>query len=109
MRRRLQDSRTVATSHSKGAPIYYMTARVSFKKRKDVHERVVWIVSVFESPYEIMKYDLHAVFRLGNELYGKNAKSEKSMIIREIIDKKIVGHSTLSIDEHKEQYKEALP
>ena len=27
-----------------------MTARVAFKKRKVVHERVVWIVSVFDNP-----------------------------------------------------------
>ena len=33
-------------SHSDRAPIYFMTARVAFKKRKVVHERVVWMVSV---------------------------------------------------------------
>jgi hypothetical protein len=41
----------------KGAPIYYMTARVAFKKRKVVHERVVWIVSVFDNPNDIRQYD----------------------------------------------------
>ena len=40
-------------SHSDRAPIYFMTARVAFKKRKVVHERVVWIVSVFDNPNDI--------------------------------------------------------
>ena len=88
-------------SHSK-APIYYMTARVAFKKRKVVHERVVWIVSVFTNPNDIRRYDGKTMWRLGLELYGKNAKAEKQIIIREILDKKFISHSTLTIDEHKE-------
>ena len=87
----------------KGAPIYYMTARVAFKKRKVVHERVVWIVSVFDSPNDIRTYDSKTMTRLELELYGKNAKSEKHIIIRDIIDKKLISHSTLSLDEHKKQ------
>jgi predicted RNA-binding Zn ribbon-like protein len=80
-----------------------MTARVAFKKRKVVHERVVWIVSVFDKPNEIQAYDSKTMWRLGIELYGKNAKAEKQIIIREIIDKKFISHSTLSLDEHKQQ------
>lgn len=80
-----------------------MTARVAFKKRKVVHERVVWIVSVFDNPNDIRNYDAHTMHRLEVELYGKNTKSEKHIIIREIIDKKLISHSTLSIDEHKRQ------
>jgi predicted RNA-binding Zn ribbon-like protein len=80
-----------------------MTARVAFKKRKVVHERVVWIVSVFDNPNDIRNYDAHTMHRLEVELYGKNAKSEKHIIIREIIDKKLISHSTLSRDEHKRQ------
>ena len=93
------------TSHSDKAPIYYMTARVSFKKRKAVHERVVWIVSVFDDPNDIRVYDEKTMTRLELELYGKNAKSEKHIIIREIIEKKLISHSTLSLDEHKKQDK----
>jgi len=93
------------TSHSDKAPIYYMTARVAFKKRKVVHERVVWIVSVFDDPNDIRMYDGRTMTRLELELYGKNAKSEKHIIIREIIDKKLISYSTLTLDEHKEQDK----
>jgi hypothetical protein len=96
------------TSPSKGAPIYYMTARVAFKKRKVVHERVVWIVSVFDDPNDIRKYDYHTMHRLEVELYGKNAKSEKHIIIRKIIDKKFISHSNLSLDEHKKQNQEQV-
>ena len=80
-----------------------MTARVAFKKRKVVHERVVWIVSVFDSPNDIKNFDVKTMHRLETELYGKNAKSEKHIIIREILDKKVISHSTLTIDEHKKQ------
>ena len=82
-----------------------MTARVAFKKRTVVHERVVWIVSVFDNPNDIRNYDSKTMHRLETELYGKNAKSEKQIIIREIIDKKFISNSTLSIDEHKKQDK----
>ena len=82
-----------------------MTARVAFKKRKDVHERVVWIVSVFDNPNDIKNYDTKTMTRLEQEFYGKNSKSEKHLMIREIMDKKLVSYSNLSIDEHKKQNK----
>ena len=82
-----------------------MTARVAFKKRKVVHERVVWIVSVFDDPNDIRNHDSKTMHRLETELYGKNAKSEKHIIIREILDKKFVSHSTLSLDDHRKQNK----
>jgi len=85
-----------------------MTARVAFKKRKVVHERVVWIVSVFDNPNDIRNYDTKTMTRLEQELYGKNAKSEKQIIIREILDKKLISHSTLTKDEHKQQNKEQV-
>ena len=94
-------------SHSK-APIYYMTARVAFKKRKVVHERVMWIVSVFDNPNDIKNFDIKTMTRLETELYGKNAKSEKQIIIREILDKKVISYSTLTKDEHKEQNQEQV-
>jgi len=82
-----------------------MTARVAFKKAKVVHERVVWLVSVFDDTNDIRNYDAHTMHRLGQELYGKNAKSEKQIIIREILSKKFISYSSLSIDEHKSQNK----
>jgi len=91
------------TCHSK-APIYYMTARVAFKKRKVVHERVVWIVSVFDNPNDIRNCDHKTMHRLESELY-KNAKGDKHIMIREILDKKFISYSNLSIDEHKQQCK----
>ena len=93
------------TSHSDGAPIYYMTARVAFKKRKVVHERVVWIVSVFDTPSDIASFDSKTMHRLGEELYGKNAKSEKHIVVREILSKKFISNSTLTLDEHKKSDK----
>ena len=85
-----------------------MTARVAFKKKKKVHERVVWIVSVFENPHDISRYDTKTITRLQQELYGKNSKSDKLVIIREILDKKFISNSTLSIHEHKQQNQEQV-
>ncbi len=93
------------TSLSKGAPIYYMTARVAFKKRKVVHERVVWVVSVFRNPSDITRHDYKTMHRLEQELYGKNAKSDRHIIIREVLSTKVVGTSNLTLNEHKEQDK----
>ena len=83
--------------------IYLMTARVAFKKGKRAHERVKWIISVFTEPADIMRYDKKTMTRLGLELYGKNAKSEKQIIIREIVDKKRLSRSQVTLDEHKGQ------
>jgi hypothetical protein len=83
-----------------------MTARVAFKKRKVVHERVVWVVSVFDNPNDIRNYDGKTMIRLEQELYGKNAKSDKHVLIREIISKKFISNSTLTLDEHKRQNQE---
>lgn len=85
-----------------------MTARVAFKKKKKVHERVVWIVSVFDNPHDITRYDSKTLTRLQLELYGKNSKSDKLVIIREVLDKKFISNSTLSIHEHKQQNQEQV-
>ena len=80
-----------------------MTARVAFKKRKVVHECVVWIVSVFENPSDIASYDKKTMTRLELEIFGKNSKADKHIIIREILTKKFISNSTISLDEHKKQ------
>ncbi len=78
-----------------------MTARVAFKKKKKVTERVVWIVSVFDTPHQIAAHDTKTMYRLGEELYGKNAKADKHIIIRQILTKKFISRSNLTLDEHK--------
>ena len=85
-----------------------MTARVAFKKKKKVHERVVWIVSVFENPSDIARYDSKTITRLQLEIFGKNSKSDKHIIIREILSKKFISHSTITLDEHKKQNQEQM-
>jgi len=86
------------------APIYLTTARVAFKKAKRVYERVVQVVTVFDNPHDIMKYGNHTMRNLEEHLYGKNYKSQKHIVIRELLSQKLISHSNLSIDEHKEQY-----
>lgn len=85
-----------------------MTARVAFKKKKVVHERVMWIVSVFSNANDIRRYDVKTMARLELDLYGKNAKTVKQILIREILTKKFISHSNLTLDEHKEQYQKEM-
>lgn len=90
------------TSHSKGAPIYYMDVQVAFKKNKRVLERSMWVVSVFDNPSDIMSYDLKTMSRLRAELYPKS-KKERQVMVREILSKKFISNSQISKDEHKRQ------
>ena len=85
-----------------------MTARVAFKKRKVVHERVVWIVSIFDNPNDIRNYDRKTMTRLQLDIFGKGSKADKHIIIREILDKKFISYSNLSVDEHKRQNQEQV-
>ena len=94
-------------SPSKGAPIYYMSARVAFKKKKVVHERLVWVVSVFDTPNDIRNHDPKTMSRLEQEFYGKT-KGSRSIMIREIVEKKLISHSNLTLNEHKEQNKKQM-
>tara|TARA_Y100001937_G_C6846644_1_gene210191 strand:+ start:210 stop:488 length:279 start_codon:yes stop_codon:yes gene_type:complete len=84
-----------------------MSARVAFKKRKVVHERLMWVVSVFDNPNDIRNYDVKTMSRLETEIYGKT-KTKRHVMIREIVHKKLISHSNLTLDEHKKQNKEQM-
>lgn len=71
--------------------IYHMTADVSFKKGKKVFDRVMWIVSRYDRPPDIMAKDSKTMDRLSLEVYGKNYKGTKYIIVRNIRSKKAVG------------------
>ena len=88
------------------APIYLATVRVAFKKAKRTYERVVQVVTVFDTPHDIMQYGKHTMKTIEDMFYGKTYKSNKHVIVREIVSKKFISNSNLSIDEHKEQYQE---
>lgn len=90
------------TSHSKGAPIYLMDVRVAFKKNKRVLERSMWVVSVFDDVSDLTRFDKSSMFRLKHEIYGKS-KANNQIIIREVMNKKFISKSQLTIDEHRKQ------
>lgn len=73
-----------------GKPIYYMTAKATFIKKKSPLTRLVWIVSSFDSPLDIMRSDIKTMSRLRSEMYSKSAK-KKVIVIDEILTKKKVG------------------
>ena len=71
--------------------IYSLTADISYKKGKRMLNRVVWIVSRYDIPADIMSKDRKTMDRLETELYGKTYKGIKSILIRQIRSKKAVG------------------
>ena len=81
-----------------------MRVRVAFKKSKRVHEHDMWIVTVFDPPSDIIRYDKRAVESMQNKLFTKKAK-DKGLIVREILEVRELTHSNLTIDEHKRQNK----
>jgi hypothetical protein len=82
--------------------IKYLHARVAFKKRKVVHERVEYIVTVFDTPSDIMRYDSRAMHRLRQKYFTAKAKN-KEIIIREILDCVELSRSQITLDEHKRE------
>lgn len=81
-----------------------MRVRVAFKKNKSVHEHDMWIVTVFDTPADIMRYSNRAMENIKSKVFTKKAKN-KELIIREILEVQELNHSNLTIDEHKRQNK----
>ena len=77
-----------------------MHVRVAFKKRKGVHERCVWIITVFDTPADIMRYDKKNMYRLKNKYFTEKAK-DKNIVIREILEVVELSRSQVTLDEHK--------
>jgi len=84
-----------------------MCVRVAFKKNKCVHERDMWIVTVFDTPADIMRYSKRAMEQLQKKLFTKKAK-DKELIVRKVLEVLELNHSNLTIDEHKRQYREKM-
>ena len=73
-----------------GKPIYYMTGTATFIKNKSPQTRAVWIVSTYDNPQDIMKYDEHTMYRLDQELLTPKAK-QRTIIINKVETIKQIG------------------
>ena len=82
--------------------IRHSHVRVAFKKRNVVHERREWIVTVYDTPSDIMRYDSKTMYRLRQKYFTAKAKN-KEIIIREILDRVELSRSQVTLDEHKRQ------
>lgn len=72
--------------------IYYLTVRLSYKKAKQVNTIITWVVSKFNEPAEIMSKDSKTMSRLALDIYGRNYKSQRVIIIKEVLEcKKLDG------------------
>ena len=92
------------TCHSNKPLIKYMHVRVAFKNKKKVHERDMWIVTVFDTPADIVRYSKRAIEEMQKVLFTKKAKN-KELIVRKILEVVELTYSQITIDEHKRQYK----
>ncbi len=83
--------------------IKHSYVRVAFKKRNVVHERKEWIVTIYDTPSDIMRYDTKVISRLRDKYFTPKAKN-KDIIIREILDSVELSRSQITLDEHKRTY-----
>mgnify|MGYP003124199184 FL=1 len=90
------------TCHSNKPMIKHSHVRVAFKKRKVVHERREWIVTIYDTPSDIMRYDYKNINRLRDKYFTPKAKN-KDIIVREILDVVELSRSQITLDEHKRE------
>ena len=84
--------------------IRHSHVRVAFKKRNVVHERREWIVTVYDTPSDIMRYDNRNMRRLRDKYFTEKAKN-KEIIVREILDSVELSRSQVTLNEHKRKNK----
>jgi len=82
--------------------IKHIHVRVAFKKRKVVHERRVWIVTLYDTPADIMRYDYKNINRFKSEFFTPKAKN-KEVIVREILEVVELSRSQIPLNEHKKE------
>lgn len=70
---------------------YSMTANATYLKNKKLNDTVVWIVSGYDLPEDIMERDKKTMSRLNLEIYGEEYKGVKKIVITEIRSKKEIS------------------
>ena len=90
------------TCRSDKPMIKHSYVRGAFKKRKVVHEHREWIVTVYDTPSDIMRYDFRNMRRFVEKFFTPKAKN-KEVIVREILDVVELSRSQITLDEHKRQ------
>lgn len=83
------------------ADIYYLTAEISFTKRKRKMRRKVWIVSCFLDPKEIVLYDIKTMSRLKKDIFHLSKSIDQAIQVSKIFSAKKVGRSQLTMDEQR--------
>ncbi len=73
-----------------GKPIYYIEAEATIIKNRRPVSKMVWIVSTYDNPSDIMKHDMRTMSRLQDQLITKKAKN-KTVLIESINSIKQVG------------------
>ena len=93
--------------HSDKPMINYMHVRCAFKKNKTVHERCVWIITVYKTPADIVKYDWKTMNTLRKIFFTPKAKN-KDIIIREILEVVELSRSSVNLEDHKKMYESKI-
>ena len=76
---------------------------VSLRIRKGVRhvDAVTWVVSSFDDPVDIMLYDQRTMNRLMRKYYKSSKVKDKRINITEVLAKKEIGKSNLTLDDKK--------
>lgn len=72
-----------------------------------VHERCVWIVTVYKTPTDIVKYDWKTMNALRKMFFTPKAKN-KHIIIREILEVVELSRSSVTLEGHKKMYENKI-
>jgi hypothetical protein len=75
---------------SKIRNIYLVMLTAMFKYKKETKKRDVEIVSKYNTRNEIMADDI-SMNSIEEKLYPKNYKSERKIMVKEIVSSKIIG------------------
>lgn len=70
--------------------VYYYTVDVSFKKGKQTYNRTLTLVTRCRTPQEVMA-DETSLNRIKKELYAKNYKGKKHVIVRKMYNEVQLG------------------
>lgn len=78
-----------------------MTVSLRIRKGLQHVDAVTWVVSSFDDPVDIMLYDQKTMNRLTQKYYRKSKAKDKRITITEVLAKKEIGKSNLTLDDKK--------
>lgn len=70
---------------------YYDRARVLIRKGKNVHRQHTWVITKYETAYDVMTHDVKTMTRLRQEFLRMTKAKDSRVIIESLGDYTVVG------------------